>query len=238
MDEGHVELEKTMLLKVLVGSRGYGIHDPDSDYDYAGVYVFRTQDLLKIVLRKEDRPKTTHWVEDKPGGEDETYYEIGHFMELALKCNPTVLNILKAPVVNNDGLFGEELPKLFPAFIDMHQLFNAFIGYGVSQRKKMVENKDNRWAKYGVAYTRQLFYLRQMLATRDYVFEIKDEGEKKVLTEIRNLRWSPGQILDYCRVLRVELEAEAHRQKLLTRPSTQDLNKVNMFLLNVRKAHW
>ena len=36
------------ILKVLTGSRAYGLDTPESDYDYHGVYVTPTSELLAI----------------------------------------------------------------------------------------------------------------------------------------------------------------------------------------------
>ena len=62
----HVKNEGTQILKVLCGSRAYGLNDEDSDYDYHGVYVVPTSRLLVI----DSRIKETQWVEGE--SEDNT----------------------------------------------------------------------------------------------------------------------------------------------------------------------
>jgi Predicted nucleotidyltransferase. len=53
---------------------------------------------------------TTTWIEGK---EDNTSWEIGHFLHLATKCNPTILETFLAPVVETTP-WGDELRALFP----------------------------------------------------------------------------------------------------------------------------
>ena len=49
--------DKIEILKVLVGSRAHGLADEDSDYDYRGVYVNATTDILSI----GHKYKGNHW---------------------------------------------------------------------------------------------------------------------------------------------------------------------------------
>ena len=223
-------MEKKVILKCLVGSRGYGVYDENSDYDYRGVYVLPTRVILSVGFKY----KGTHWVEDKKAGKDDTMYEIGHFIELALKCNPTILHTLKAPVEASNE-YGEELRRLFPYFIDPKRMYDAFVGYGVNQRKKMIENKDGRWNKYGAAYIRQLFYLSQYVNTGDYSFELEDYYAETI-RQIRNGELSPGEILDLCNDYIDSIDGQIEREGYPQ--SVYDPSMVNVFLLRVRKENW
>ncbi|KKK55536.1 hypothetical protein LCGC14_3073540 [marine sediment metagenome] len=80
-----------MILKVLTGSRAYGLETPESDFDFHGVYVTPTSQLLAI----GPKPKESIW---KEGDEDFQSWEIGRFLDLAVHCNPTVLETFVAPV--------------------------------------------------------------------------------------------------------------------------------------------
>ena len=83
---------KKIILKVLVGSRAHGLADENSDYDYRAVYVVPTSKILSINYKYV----ANTWIEGK---EDNTAYEIGHFLKLACNCNPTILEVLKAPII-------------------------------------------------------------------------------------------------------------------------------------------
>lgn len=224
-------MEKVVILKALVGSRGYGVFGEKSDYDYRGVYVIPTTKILSLGYKY----KGTHWVEDKEGGIDDTMYEIGHFLQLATQCNPTILNTLKAPIVEAN-VWGRSLIDKFCYFMDAKRCYDAFTGYGLNQRKKMLDNKDNRWNQYGAAYVRQLVYLRDLFRDEDYSFVIIDPEFKKVVRDVKDKKWSPGKIIDYCSKLRQEIDDIVETQGW---PEFgNDIEKVNEFLINVRRAHW
>lgn len=129
------------ILKVLVGSRAHGLADADSDYDYRGVFVVDTTEILKL----GGKIKNTHWVE---GQTDQTSWEIGHFLQMATKCNPTILEVFHAPIKIQDSTpCGLSLRNLFDKVWNTNDVMNSHIGYGLNQRKsflkiKKVENQN------------------------------------------------------------------------------------------------
>lgn len=225
--------DNTFILKALVGSRGYGVYDDDSDHDYRGVYVVPTERILSLGYKY----KGTQWIEgDGVGKVDDTAYEIGHFLHLATKCNPTILNTLKAPVMEEDG-WGKELRGMFRSFLGAKQCHDAFIGYGVNQRKKMLDNKDSRWYKYGAAYIRQLWYLHELFETGDYNFVLKDPWIIDAVRQIKDRKWSVGKIVDNCAYLMGEIEYAYHPEKWHDQvPAEPDLETVNKWLIGIRRA--
>ncbi len=223
---------KHFILKALVGSRGYGVYDDDSDYDYRGVYVVDTERILSLGFKY----KGTQWIEDKEGGMDDTAYEIGHFLNLATHCNPTILNTLKAPVVEEDA-WGKELREMFRSFLGAKRCHDAFMGYGINQQKKMLQNKDLRWHKYGAAYIRQLWYLHELFTTGDYNFVLKDPWIIDTVRAIRDKKWTPGKIIDTCTALKGDIEMVYHPEKWHGQvPDEPDMETVNKFLINIRRG--
>src|SRR2546429_619841 len=122
------EDSKSLILKTIVGSQAHGLANENSDYDYRGVFVVPTSEILRI----GGSVKETNWIE---GNEDDTSWEIGKFLLMATKCNPTVLETFLAPVKTSSPL-GDELRTLFPHVWNSNDVKNAFIGYGINQRKK------------------------------------------------------------------------------------------------------
>ena len=248
---------KILILKCLVGSRAHGLDTKDSDYDYRGVYVEPTKKILSLGYKY----KGSHWLEGK---EDQTTYEIGHFLHLALKCNPTILEVFMAPIVrdeeyersyiagafgcgetNTDALdildyckrlkFGNELRKLFTHVWNPKDAFTSFVGYGLNQRKKMLDKKDDRPRKYAVAYLRTVWNLYDLLVTGKFSLNIVDPDFKKELQEIK----SGGRPLDLGYVInRAEnLRAKAERVLPLC-DHKADPEKVNEFLLKIRQVYF
>ena len=121
--------DKTIILKVLVGSRAHGLEDENSDYDYRAVYVLPTSKILSLGYKY----KGNDWIEGK---EDNTAYEIGQFLHLATQCNPSILEVFKDPIMYS-SLDGTKLRDIFPYVWNPKGAFDAFVGYGLYQRKSM-----------------------------------------------------------------------------------------------------
>lgn len=224
---------KNYILKVLVGSRSHGLHNENSDYNYRGVYVLPTKDILSLGYNY----KGSHWLEgDK---EDQTAWEIGHFLQLAMKCNPTILEVFKAPIYYpesyciSNGVYGFELRDLFPYIWNPQDAYNAFVGYGLNQRRKMLDNHLERWQKYAIAYLRTLWNLEDLLREGTFSLEIKDEEFKNQLLQIKEGKWTTGQVIDMAEDLTLYAKASLETCKQIP-----DLTKVNDFLIKIRKEYW
>lgn len=216
---------KTEILKVLVGSRAHGLHNKDSDYDYRSVYVLPTSKILSLGYKY----KGNDWIEGK---EDNTSYEIGHFLKLATKCNPSILEVFKAPVIsaNEDG---KKLRDLFDYVWEPKRAFDAFTGYGYNQRKKFFKNKDNRADKYATAWLRTLWNLCDLLMSKKFFIEIYSEKFKDYLLKIKNGSYDRGEIITIAERLE-----KGSLYFLNECNQKQDLDKVNDYLIKIRKKYW
>jgi predicted nucleotidyltransferase len=73
-----------------------------------------------------------------------TYHDIGKFSRLALSCNPTVTELLWLP----DDLYtvrtelGDLLIQFRMAFLSAQRVQDAYMGYAVSQFKRLSERGD------------------------------------------------------------------------------------------------
>lgn len=221
------------ILKVLVGSRAHGLHTETSDYDYRGVFVQPTSAIVSL----NGATQTTSWIEadreELAGNKiDDTAWEIGHFLRLATHCNPTILEVFAAPVeeADEDGL---ALRDLFPYVWNPKSVRDAFIGYGLNQRKKFLEDKDNRAHKYAVAYFRTLLQAERLLVHGVLPVNFKTHPEYPTLMLFKTGLVSRGQVIDKC----IQWEGYV-REAAESCNHKPDLERVNDFLLAVRKAHW
>lgn len=217
-------MSEHQILKVLVGSRAHGLHTEASDYDYRGVFVVPLKEVFKVGEKIHD----TNWIE---GDEDNTSWEIGHFLKMATQCNPTILEVFAAPMITETE-WGNKLCALFPYVWDPKRVFDAFTGYGVNQRKKMLEDKDKRAAKYAVAYLRTLIQASELLATGVLRVNFSDHPMFNTLRDWKNSHFTPGGVIDVCN----QWENEARLQLELC-TQKQDLEKINEFYYDVRMAH-
>lgn len=83
---GGVELPEgsILLLECVCGSRGYGLHSEESDWDIHGVFML---DPLRAIM-----PGSPTQVSS--GNNDCAYWELRRFLELLEKSNPTALELL------------------------------------------------------------------------------------------------------------------------------------------------
>lgn len=216
------------ILKVLVGSRAHGLDTPESDYDYRGVMVMPTSEY--VAIRHKDSEGNVSWIEGK---EDQSIYEIKHFLNLAAHSNPSILEVFVSPVIEST-MEGDALRALFPFIWSSNDVLNAFIGYGLNQQKKMLDNKDNRWHKYGCAYGRILLLAEELLSKGTMTVRLEEGDNKKILLGIKNKEYSTGFIIDWCEKLTANV-----KKAYDANPNKQtNYDYINQFLLNVRKNNW
>lgn len=226
------------ILKVLVGSQAHGLAGPDSDYDYRAVFVQPTSEILKL----GGTVKNTNWIEGK---EDNTSWEIGHFLNMAVHCNPTILEVFLAPVMASDydpiqpapHRLGTELRTLFPHVWSSKGVMDAFIGYGHNQQKKFLDNKDGRASKYAVAYLRTLIHGFQLLSTGTFTERVVECDFPYLVAKLKDWKagkWEIGEVMQTCSDMRKSVEY-AYSQN----PNKKtNLEPINEFLLKVRKENW
>lgn len=84
------ELQKdspSILLKCISGSQAYGLALPHSDTDIKGVFVLPKKEFYGLTYTDQINNATN----------DEMYYEIWKFVDLLLKNNPNILELLNTP---------------------------------------------------------------------------------------------------------------------------------------------
>lgn len=215
------------ILKVLVGSHAHGLETPESDYDYRGVFVAPTSEILMLGAK----PKTSVWIE---GEEDNTSWELGHFLHLATHCNPTILETFLAPV-ESSTLKGDELRALFPHVWNSRGVMDAFVGYGLNQRKKFLEDKDKRPNKYAAAYLRTLVNAWELLTTGTFTIRIADLSIGGDVRRFKEGNYDgKGDVINLC----IEWEQRVREAYDANPNKKTDIDKVNEFLLTVRRENW
>jgi predicted nucleotidyltransferase len=117
--------QQLILFEAVSGSRAYGTNLAHSDTDLKGVFVLPEQQFLGL----DYLPQVAN------DSNDEVFYELRRFTELALKNNPNVLELLASPadcLRHRHPLFEAFRPELF-----LSQLCRqTFADYAVAQIKK------------------------------------------------------------------------------------------------------
>lgn len=222
------------ILKVVVGSTAHGLANKDSDVDYRGVFVVPTSEILSIGPHHDE----TRWIEGK---EDDTSWEIGKFLLMATKCNPTVLECFVAPIAENgprvgtrEATYGGELRLLFPYVWNSQYVKDAFIGYGINQRKKFFENKDKRAPKYATAYLRTLYNAWELLATGTFSVNLVGSPVYELCKRFKSGDYSPGEVINEC----FKWETEVLKAYKANPDKQTNMEPINEFLLKIRKDFW
>lgn len=216
----------TTVLKALVGSRAHGLHREDSDYDYRGVHLVPTKEILSLNYKYSP----ISWLEDNV---DETSYEIGHFLHLCTKANPSVLEVLVAEKRMIDTPYAQEMRELMPYMFTPQDAFNAFAGYSKNQQKKLLEGTLDRPLKYGVAYVRTAYNLWDLFETGSFSLSVESKQLLEELVTIKSGELSNGDIIDLA-----ETYIGEAKRLLPNLPNRQNLQMINDFLIRVRRENF
>ena len=117
--------QNLILFEAISGSRAYGTDLPHSDTDLKGVFVLPETEFYGLGYVPQVANATN----------DEVFYELRRFVELLLKNNPTVLELLAAPpdcVVQQHPLFALFRPANFLSKLCRQ----SFAEYAVAQIRK------------------------------------------------------------------------------------------------------
>jgi len=141
------EIENNIILEYPVGSHLYGTNTKDSDQDFSGIFIapidyyFGMKDVKEIdfsIASKHENGKN-----DK-NAIDRKFYELKRFIKLAADNNPAIIEQLFVPleILINSTFRG--LAILNHKEIFLHKgLYQRFLGYAYSQKKKMIVKLDN-----------------------------------------------------------------------------------------------
>jgi len=118
--------EKGLLLfECISGSKAYGLNTARSDTDLKGVYY----------LPKAQFYGLDHVTQISNESNDEVYYELGRFVELLIKNNPNILEVLASP--NDCVLYKHPIMNRLHIRMFLSKLCKeTFAGYALTQIKK------------------------------------------------------------------------------------------------------
>lgn len=114
-----------IIYECISGSKAYGLDLPTSDTDIRGVYILPKETIYGLQYIPQVADKTN----------DTVYYELGRFIELLMKNNPNILELLATPadkVLIKHPLIDKIKPSLFLS----KKCKDTFGGYAFSQVKK------------------------------------------------------------------------------------------------------
>jgi uncharacterized protein len=222
MDEH--SLHPYVIYKCVIGSRAYGLDTDASDTDHRGVYL---------------PPADLHWSlagvpeQLENHATQEVYWEMGKFIQLALKANPGAYETLYSPVVELCAPLAENLLAQRDCFLSK-LAYQTYVGYTQSQFRKMEQDMRShgeiRW-KHAMHLIRLLMLGIGIL--KDRTVQLNASAHRGDLLAIKRQE-VPWAEVDKLRLsLQREFEMEFARTTLPERP---DYAKANVLLIEARRA--
>jgi hypothetical protein len=223
-DDGHTAADASVILRVLVGSRAYGLAREDSDADLRGVYI---------------PSAAAHWSLTKPpeqfeSDEEQTViWELEKFLALALKGNPAILETLWSPVVLFASDLGRELLALRTRVLSK-AVYRSFLGYAETQFVGMSRAMDRtgsvKW-RHAMHMIRLLIAGEGLVRTGDLVLDATPHRERLLRVRDGIEPWSA--ILAWKNELSARLDLSFQSTTL---PDSPDTAAANAFLVRARHA--
>jgi predicted nucleotidyltransferase len=212
------------LLSGIGGSQAYGLDTDQSDFDRYGVFLAPTRSILGIYPIQETLTQTAP---------DSTMHELGKFVRLAIKANPTILDLL----------YLEDYEVVHPAgqmLIDHRSMFlsktvyKSFGGYARAQAQRLKNRGDsfssdtrNRTAKHARHCFRLMRQGAELLQTRTMTLKVTNREELFALGEM-----PVDQIVE-----RFEAEFARFDAVETSLPDEPDLDDINRMLLKIRETY-
>lgn len=217
-----------IILKAVTGSRAYGLDTPESDTDIKGIFVAPTDEILGLF-----------WSDNKAtidrNNPDECYHEVGKFMRLAMKANPTVLEQLYLVGYLELTKHGKMLVDNRHHFLSQ-TIYHSYGGYAISQARKLNARGDsfssetkNHYAKHARHCFRLLWQGRELLETGNLTVRVTPEQRKQL--------FAIGELPVDDLVNRFEKEFKKFDNIVTKLPKEPNYNKINEMLLKIRRGN-
>jgi len=220
------DLRASIILQGIGGSRAYGTNRPDSDIDRLGIYLAP----IRSVLGFTDHAKSYHFVEPS----DFHLHELERFLALALKGNPTIMELLWLESYEEITDIGEFIVYNRSKLMGADLLRRSYIGYAKQQLKRngheppqeAPEERRKRLKHLGHCY-RLLLQAKGLIATGELTVRL-------TASQISDIERFKG--LSF-KMMQIEFEDIAENMSLTesTIPEQPDRAWAEDFLIKVRK---
>ena len=232
--------EPHLIYLVTLGSRAYGLADEQSDHDERGVYLPQAEwhwSLQPLPQQIEFKRTADHTILDhntKADADDVCWWELEKFVRLALKANPTILEVLYAPerlILRIDAI-GERLLDIREAFLSKY-VYQTYSGYVLSQFRRMKKQVDKHQAhrpKHAMHLIRLLYSGIAALDGRGILVDVGEHRDE--LMRIKQEQLPFEAIYQRALDLDQQFQAAFARTALPDRPNVE---AVDAFLIWARR---
>lgn len=232
-----------LILEVELGSRAYGLATEASDSDRKGVFVPPAEWTWslngvpeQVEFQRPPRPRSTGDT-DPAGhpGEDHCWWELEKFLRLALRANPSVLEVLFVPPARILRLepLGRELLDLRQCFLSRF-LYTTYSGYVLSQFRRMRQRRTQGFAhkpKHAMHLVRLLLAGTHALRTGEILVDVTQHRDELLALKHPDV---PFEHVHQRAMDLIDVFQEAFAQTSL--PEQPDVATVDRFLIRARRA--
>jgi predicted nucleotidyltransferase len=217
------ELSHSIIYRCVVGSQAYGLNREGSDVDRRGIYLPPADlewSLYGVPEQLENRAT------------EECYWEFKKFLILALKANPTILECLWSPIIEQTSEIAEALLARRESFLSK-LVYQTYNGYVMSQFKKLEQDlrtRDSLNWKHAMHLIRLLLQGVGVMTGRQVAVRVVEHRE--ALLAIRDGAESWAEVNRWRLALHREFE-EAFRRTTL--PESPNYEEANRLLIHARR---
>ena len=212
-----------IVLEAVTGSRAYGLDHALSDTDTMGIFLAPTVEIAGLYWGSQNES----WSDAGPDGDDNTLHEVGKFLRLVLKSNPTMLELLFMNEYTTLDEVGQGMIDIRSKMLYTKAVHGAYLGYATAQKERVLREYPDHKAKM----------VRHCLRIAEQGIDLLSTGEFNVRVD------DPERFfrLDNMPLMNVGMILENALYKLETvesvLPDEPDIKAVDEFLKEVRRRN-
>lgn len=154
-----------IVLQGTVGSTAYGLNHADSDIDTLGAFIYPAHEYQRLTAPPESI--VTH----EP---DVSLHELGKYMRLALKCNPTITELMWLNEYTETSYYGTRLINIRQEFLSEKYVREAYLGYAGSQLRRLEDRDHKRARKHAKHMARLTNQGKELYTTGNLTIRVPD----------------------------------------------------------------
>lgn len=210
-------------LQAVTGSYAYGLNHADSDIDKMYIYVSPTVEVAGLHWSS----KHESFSDAGPTGDDTTGHELGKYLRLVLKSNPTLIELMFMDDYEILDETGQGLVALRDKVLYTDGIRNAYYGYAKAQVERVKREYPNHKPKMA----------RHAVRVSTQGYELLTRGTTNVKVEHPEWYFSLDTMPfeDLCNIMDMHVLMIDHATSVL--PDKPDTKAVAEFLKNVRRSH-
>lgn len=212
-----------IVLEAVTGSRAYGLNHALSDTDTMGIFLAPTVNVAGLYWGQQDES----WSDAGPEGDDTTLHEVGKFLRLVLKSNPTMLELLFMNEYTTLDEVGQGMIDIRDKMLYTKAVHGAYLGYATAQRDRVLREYPDHKAKMVRHCLRIARQGTDLLSTGTFNVRVEDPEEY--------FRLDTMPLMNVGMILEKALYSLENAESVL--PDEPDIKAVDEFLKEVRRSN-